>query len=299
MSNIKGIDVSIYQPNIDWKTASKSATFAIIKAGGSECGRFKDSTFEYNYQNARANGVKLGCYFMGGKGFTSAEAGKADAQYFLQLISGKRFEYPCYIDLEIPTRATRQGNTDACIAFCETVKNAGFKTGIYASDISGFKDRLDITRLNGIDKWVARYGSLPSYVKDYQIWQYSSSEIVAGVSTKGIDVDLANKDYSLDPAPIPTPQYFYMGVDFSPVFDPEYYANKYADLEGAFGHDPIQLWNHFITFGMHELRQASAEFDPKVYIEKYEDLRKAYGDNYPLYYWHYCYFGKKEGRTAS
>ena len=293
---IQGIDISRWQGKIDWtKVQTDNVKFVIIKAGGSDCGRYKDAYFEQNYNSAKKLGFKVGCYYFNGKGCTSASAGVADAQHFLQLISGKQFDFPCYSDLEAPTSATKNGNTDAVIAFCDTVKNAGYKTGIYASDISGFKDRLDITRLGNYDKWVARYGSSPKYVKEYQVWQYSSSGSVKGINGR-VDMDIAYDDYS--DTPIPAPSFVYMGVDFSPVFDPEYYANKYADLEGAFGHDPVQLWNHFITFGMYEFRQASAEFNPQIYYDRYEDLRKAYGDNRPLYYWHYCYFGKNEGRSA-
>ena len=296
MSEFRGIDVSVFQPNIDWaKVKASGIDFAIIKAGGSECGRFKDRTFEYNYQNARANGVKLGCYFMGGKGFTSYEAGVADAQYFLTLLSGKTFDYPCYIDLELPTSATKKGNTEACIAFCDTVKKAGYKTGIYASDISGFNDRLELNRLKAYDKWVARYGSKPTYVKEYQVWQYTSKGIVKGISGN-VDCNISYKDYSAD-TPI-KPSYYYMGTDFAPVFDPDFYADKYPDLENAFGHNADALWNHFIVYGMYEFRQASAEFNPVIYRDRYNDLKAVFGDNRPLYYWHYCYFGKSEGRTA-
>lgn len=289
----RGIDVSIYQPNIDWSKAKEQIRFALCKIGGSECGRFEDRTFRYNYANARANGIQLGGYFMGGKGFISAEAGRADAIYCLQIISGLSFEFPVFIDLEIPTPATKQGNTDACIAFCETIKNAGYKTGIYASDISGFKDRLDFSRVQNYDKWVARYGSDPTYVIDWDIWQYSSRGKVAGVNGD-VDVDICRKDYAGN-----TPEiYVYMGEDFSPVFNPDYYADKYADLKAVFGNDHASLWQHFITFGMWELRQASAEFNPVVYRDRYADLENAYGDYFPLYYWHYCKFGKKEGRSA-
>lgn len=298
-TQLKGIDVSYWQGSIDWaKVKADGVVFAIIRAGGSDSGRFKDSCFERNYAEARANGIKVGCYYIHGKGCTSAAAGVADAQHFLFLIGGKVFEYPCYSDFEVPSTDTKQGNTDAVIAFCETVKAAGYKTGIYASDISGFKSRLDISRLVAYDKWVARYGSKPQYALDYQLWQYSSSGSVSGINGR-VDTDISYFDYSAEPTPEPITTYIYMGTDFSPVFDPEYYANKYADLQAAFGNDHAALWNHFITFGMNELRQASAEFDPRAYIDRYEDLRKVYGDNYPLYYWHYCYFGKNEGRIGS
>ena len=100
------------------------------------------------------------------------------------------------------------------------------------------------------------------------------------------------------PVPVPTSGYFINGYDYSPVFDPEYYANKYADLEGAFGHDANMLWQHFQTFGMNEFRQASEEFNPVAYKERYNDLVKAFGDDNPMYYFHYVACGKSEGRSA-
>ena len=92
--------------------------------------------------------------------------------------------------------------------------------------------------------------------------------------------------------------YILNGYDYSPVFDPEYYANKYPDLEGAFGHDANALWNHFQTFGMNEFRQASAQFNPQIYKDRYTDLQNAFGDDNPMYYWHYVAFGMNEGRSA-
>ena len=168
---IQGIDVSSWQGDIDWaKVAAMGIKFCILKAGGSDSStRYKDKKFERNYAGAKANGIKVGCYYFNGASCTSSAAGIADAQHFLSLISGKTFDYPCFSDLEAPTSATKQGNTDAVIAFCQTVKNAGYLTGVYASDISGFKDRLDLGRIDamGLDKWVARYGSSPKYATVY------------------------------------------------------------------------------------------------------------------------------------
>lgn len=291
---IPGIDVSRYQGLIDWTDVVNSGIkFAIIKAGGSDAGRYKDSYFESNYQNARATGMKVGCYYIHGKGFTSSSAGLADAQHFLSLISGKEFDYPCFSDIEIPSSATKKGNTDAVITFCDSIINAGFKSGIYASDISGFKEKLEIDRLGKYDKWVARYGSEPVYATDYVMWQYSSQGNVQGIKGR-VDMDISLKDYSGKPTPI----YQLWGADFTPVFNPTYYANRYADLEDAFGHDESLLWQHFTTFGMTEARQASEEFNVNIYKDRYEDLRRVYGDNLPLYYWHYCYFGINEGRSG-
>lgn len=92
--------------------------------------------------------------------------------------------------------------------------------------------------------------------------------------------------------------YMYNGIDYSPVFNPTYYANKYADLKKAFGTNPTKLFEHFKVYGMKESRQASENFNVISYKNRYIDLQKAFGNNMPEYYKHYLLFGKKEGRNA-
>lgn len=92
--------------------------------------------------------------------------------------------------------------------------------------------------------------------------------------------------------------YVINGYDYAPVFDPEYYANRYADLKAAFGSDDRALWDHFCSFGMMEFRQASDEFDPVYYKAMYPDLVAAYGNDNPMYYFHYVAAGKAEGRRG-
>ena len=185
----KGIDVSHWQGVIDWLSVKESGIeFAILKAGGSDAGFYTDITFEQNYKEAKAVGLPVGAYYYVGKNCTSRADGTADAKRFLEIIKGKSFEYPVYIDLEDTAPAAKAGATEACIGFCETMEAEGYYCGIYASDVSGFAERLDITKLQKFDKWVARYGSKPQYVKTYGMWQYSSTGTVSGISG-GVDMD--------------------------------------------------------------------------------------------------------------
>ena len=89
------------------------------------------------------------------------------------------------------------------------------------------------------------------------------------------------------------------GYDYSPVFNPEFYASKYPDLQAAFGNNASALWNHFCNFGMNEFRQGSAEFDPLYYKQNNPDVAIAYGEDNPMYYFHYVAFGKSEGRKGA
>ncbi len=88
------------------------------------------------------------------------------------------------------------------------------------------------------------------------------------------------------------------GLDYSPVFDPVYYAGRYADLKKAFGTDSAALFRHFCTYGMAEGRVACADFNVTAYKNHYADLRNAFGDGLPLYYKHYITYGRNENRKS-
>ena len=190
-----GIDISKYQGNIAWKQVKDSGIdFAIIKAGGSDDGFYTDPTYEANYKNAKTVGMPVGAYYIVGPYCVSKEDGIADAKRFLKMLEGKTFEYPVYIDLELTSPTTKTGTTDAVIAFCKTMEAAGYFCGIYASDISGFKDRLELSRLKTRALWVASYGSMPKYVSSYGIWQKSSTGRVPGI-VGDVDLDECYVDY--------------------------------------------------------------------------------------------------------
>ena len=89
------------------------------------------------------------------------------------------------------------------------------------------------------------------------------------------------------------------GRDYSPIFDVNYYMNRYADLKKAFGTDYNAYLTHFIDYGMKEGRQASDTFDINYYKSRYGDLQKAYGNNLKQYYLHFLDYGINEGRVAS
>ncbi len=90
----------------------------------------------------------------------------------------------------------------------------------------------------------------------------------------------------------------YNGVDYSAVYDKDYYYNSYSDLQRVIGNNPTELIKHFVNSGMQEGRQASETFDVKFYRTHYSDLQRAFGNNYKSYYLHYINNGTVEGRTG-
>lgn len=191
----KGIDVSHWQGTIDWNKVKKAGIeFAIIKAGGSDAGFYTDSKWEANYKCAKAAGIPIGAYYFVGKNCVTAAAGKADAERFLKILKGKQLEYPVYMDNEAQPASAKAGITEATIAFCETMEAAGYFVGIYGSAVSGFKERMDDSKLRPYAHWVAQYTSKCSYKGDYGIWQYSFKGSVDGISGN-VDLDYGYVDY--------------------------------------------------------------------------------------------------------
>ncbi len=91
----------------------------------------------------------------------------------------------------------------------------------------------------------------------------------------------------------------YNGVNYSAVYDYNYYVQKYADIWRAFGTNDAAVLKHFVNYGMKERRQAKSTFDVNSYKNAYVDLRNAFGNDYPKYYLHYVNYGKKEGRRTT
>lgn len=193
---MKGIDVSIWQGIIDWtKVRNDGTQFAILKAGGSDAGFYKDSTFEGNYLGCKAAGLHVGAYYFVGRNCTTKPNGEADAQRFLEMLKGKQFDMPVYLDFEAPNAGDVNGNTQAAIGFCNIMEKAGYCVGIYASDISGFKEKLHASALRQFTWWVARYGNKPVYaVNSLGMWQYTSNGAVDGIKGR-VDMDECYVDF--------------------------------------------------------------------------------------------------------
>lgn len=193
---IQGIDISHWNGDIDFsKVKTSGVDFVIIKAGGSDKGFYTDSKFKDNYAKAVAAKLNVGAYYFAGKNFRGIESGIADARRFIKILDGLKFEYPVFLDIEAQENRYKEEITDAAVAFCEEMEKAGYYVGIYASDISGFRDKLNHDRIKDYAHWVARYGKEPEICKSYGMWQYSSKGSISGI-VGSVDMDISSVDYA-------------------------------------------------------------------------------------------------------
>lgn len=83
----QGVDVSDWQRYIDYSQV-KNAGIDIVYIKASQGTTRKDPYFETNYQNAKANGLKVGFYHY--VTATTVEGARAEARFFASVISRKK-----------------------------------------------------------------------------------------------------------------------------------------------------------------------------------------------------------------
>ena len=88
------------------------------------------------------------------------------------------------------------------------------------------------------------------------------------------------------------------GVDYSAVYNYDYYISHNGDIAAAFGGDDVATLRHFVQHGMAEGRQGCESFNVNVYRDRYGDLQQTYGGDTAAYYLHYLNYGRTEGRSG-
>ncbi|MDO4788812.1 MAG: GH25 family lysozyme [Johnsonella sp.] len=188
----RGIDVSHWQGEIDWKEVAKDdVKFAMIGTGYPNK---PDPKFHYNAREAAKAGIALGIYIYSYA--ENVEQAEAEADYVLNLIKDYPVSYPVAYDIEDETahgKLSKDELSRIILAFTKKIKDAGYHPMLYASDY-WFSTKFDLNALKELDVWVARYHKLHKYNKP-AIWQATSEGSIRGIKGK-VDINFQYKDFS-------------------------------------------------------------------------------------------------------
>lgn len=155
-----GIDISVWQKDINLAQAkAEGVNFTIIRGA---YGNKKDTAFETLYQRAKANGLGVGVYWWT-RAVNEAQASE-EAQILIDnVLKGKQFEYPIYIDVEDSLlQNLGKAKVDSIITSAlTTLEKAGYYAGFYMNR-----------------NWYNNYCNGASLAKRFTCWlaQWSSAE---------------------------------------------------------------------------------------------------------------------------
>lgn len=192
--DMKGIDVSVHNGNIDWgKVKADGIEFAILRAGFGRLEKQKDEKFEQNYAGAKAAGIPIGAYWYSYA--MDEDEARLEADVFLKVIKGKQFEMPVYFDLEEKKQFDLGKEKVSAImrAFLEKVEKAGYFTGLYGSASSLTTHTADDIKKH-YTIWLAHWVDKTNYSGACGIWQYSEKGHVDGINGN-VDLDICYKDF--------------------------------------------------------------------------------------------------------
>lgn len=186
-----GIDLSTYQRNVNYMSLKASGIdFAIIRSGFGKNESQKDNMFEEHYAGLHYVGIPIGVYHY--SYVTSLQNAILEAQNCLKFIGNKKLELPIFIDIEeaCSYRLGKELLTKCIINFCEEIKKAGFKAGVYAN-LNAFNNYIDVNLLikQGYYIWLAQWNDKPTASFKINYWQYTSKGQIHGIEGN-VDLDI-------------------------------------------------------------------------------------------------------------
>lgn len=194
---LKILDVSKYQPNIDYDAVAKEVDGVIIRVGLSYYGTFRqdlDSCFTKHYDGFKRAGVPVGAYFYSAAQNT-AEA-QQEADFTLKALSGKCFELPIYYDVENAQRTAKAGKeaiSNMIITYCSALENCGYFVGLY-SYTNFINNYINLDKTKNYTLWLADYRTNPNTTIKRDAWQYTSTATINGINGR-VDLSDFYKDF--------------------------------------------------------------------------------------------------------
>ena len=190
----RGIDVSKWQGNIDYKKVkSTGIQFIIARIGYGMYENQKDQKFEDNYKGAINSNIPIGVYLYS-YALNESDA-KREADVVLKWLNNRKLNLPVYYDIEDKSQSTIDKNTltKMCEAFCEKIESAGYWAGIYANK-NWLTTHLDYKYLEKkYTIWVAQYNNKNTYNGKYDMWQYTSKGKINGINGN-VDMNILYKN---------------------------------------------------------------------------------------------------------
>ena len=193
----RGIDLSVFQGDVDWqKAAQDGVEFAILRLGYRGYGKGvlqPDEMFDAHLEGAHNAGLDAGVYFFSQA--LTVEEGREEARYVLEQLDGRALEMPVYFDWEpIAAEDSRTNGydyahlTDSAVAFCQTIEEEGYQAGVYINRQQGYY-HYDLSRLADYSLWVADYNCYPDFYYRFDMWQYTANGQLDGIDIQ-VDMNL-------------------------------------------------------------------------------------------------------------
>lgn len=196
----EGIDVSDWQGYIDYEQV-KNSGIEIVYIKSSQGSNIKDPYFEINYENAKANNLKVGFYHF--LTATNIQEAEQQAIFFSSVISGKQPDCKLALDYEQFGGVNKEQINQIAMAFIQKVKELTKKQVIIYSDLYNTESTFSRELAEQGELWLAYYEDYRNLERINASWnsfigvQYTDRGVVPGIRGN-VDRDLFSEEVFLD-----------------------------------------------------------------------------------------------------
>lgn len=197
----KGLDVSKWNDDLDWqKIKDAGFTYVIIRAGSSYNPSTKkydipteDYMFKKHLEGATKAGLKVGAYYFSYAATVSEAEIEAEKCLYILEPYKDNISYPIFFDYEYHSKeialskkgvkVTKPLVSNMASTFLNKIESNGYISGIYTNrDFGDTYFTEDLLYNNNL--WIAQYSSNCTYTRPYNMWQFTETGKIDGISGK-------------------------------------------------------------------------------------------------------------------
>lgn len=200
--NIRGVDISNWQPNINYR-ALKDAGVEIVIMKASESNYYRDKCLDQHYNGCKAQGMKVGFYHF----FRCDKNATEQARFFVNCIQGKAYDVKLVLDIESNEGQNKTTVTAMAREFLQEVQRlTGTEPMIYT--YTGFANSYLDSSLACYPVWIAHYSPLnpnPCSLCDSNGWdgfQFASDGLIANSGYPNLDINEFKPSVYLNGTPV-------------------------------------------------------------------------------------------------
>lgn len=184
---VRGLDVSSFQNEIDWNELKKSdIDYVMIRCGFRNLTNeelYVDKYFHRNIKEANRLGIPVGVYF-----YSTAISEKEaieEASFVLNTIKDYDVTYPIAYDFEMFNQNRTIGVSDKTInnnalKFLDYVSAHGYNGMLY-TNLRAIESHWNLELFKNYKIWYAQYIDVPTYDGEYDMWQYTDRGSISGI----------------------------------------------------------------------------------------------------------------------
>lgn len=176
--SVRGLDVSNYQKQIDWKSVAQTHTYSFVFIKATEGKNYKDTYFQTNWRGAKAQGLLRGAYHF----YTDYRTGAEQADNYISMVPKEAGMLPPVLDLEVSGKDHQVMLREIGVFLDRIEQHYGMKPIIY-TDYARYTEYIQ-GNFEGYNIWIRDILTpvRSNTVKKWSFWQYDSRGHVPGIT---------------------------------------------------------------------------------------------------------------------